>query len=78
MADCIKRPSLLLILLLSAGRTTLLVYLVRAMMHGWGFGQRFEEQYHCYSVAYVDKPHLGVSLLCWCNGVLLYCCDALL
>lgn len=34
------------------------------MMHGWGFGggrgypQRFEEQYHCYSVAYADKPHL--------------------
>ena len=47
-------------------------------MHGWGFGQRFEEQYHCYSVAYVDKPHLEVSLLCCCNGVLLYCCDALL
>ncbi|KAI2512624.1 Ubiquitin fusion degradation protein UFD1 [Fragilaria crotonensis] len=34
------------------------------MMHGWGFGggrgypQRFEEQYHCYSVAYADKPQL--------------------
>ena len=37
------------------------------MMHGWGFGggrnyaRRFEEQYHCYSVAYADKPHLEVS-----------------
>jgi hypothetical protein len=36
-------------------------------MHGWGFGggrgypQRFEEQYHCYSVAYADKPQLEVS-----------------
>mmetsp|Transcript_453 Transcript_453/g.721 ORF Transcript_453/g.721 Transcript_453/m.721 type:complete len:394 (-) Transcript_453:60-1241(-) len=32
------------------------------MMNGWGFAgrqpQRFEEQYHCYSVAYADKPHL--------------------
>uniref|UniRef100_A0A7S2A2U1 Uncharacterized protein n=1 Tax=Trieres chinensis TaxID=1514140 RepID=A0A7S2A2U1_TRICV len=33
------------------------------MMQGWGFGgaglpQRFEEQYHCYSVAYADKAHL--------------------
>lgn len=39
------------------------------MMHGWGFGGgyggggfarsgRFEEQYHCYSVAYADKAHL--------------------
>jgi len=35
------------------------------MMHGWGFTggrggfpQRFEEQYHCYSVAYADKAHL--------------------
>jgi hypothetical protein len=39
------------------------------MMHGWGFTaarqgipQRFEEQYHCYSVAYADKPHLEVSV----------------
>jgi hypothetical protein len=42
------------------------------MMHGWGFGgmpggfggrrQVFEEQYHCYSVAYADKMHLEVSL----------------
>jgi len=41
------------------------------MMHGWGFPgaafgpggfgmptRRFEEQYHCYSVAYADKAHL--------------------
>jgi len=43
------------------------------MMHGWGGGgggyggggfggggaaRRFEEQYHCYSVAYADKAHL--------------------
>jgi ubiquitin fusion degradation protein 1 len=34
-------------------------------MNGWGFvggrgsfPQRFEEQYHCYSVAYADKAHL--------------------
>lgn len=38
-------------------------------MHGWGFSgggfgsaygasRRFEEQYHCYSVAYADKSHL--------------------
>lgn len=44
------------------------------MMHGGGFfgggfgggfglsGRRFEEQYHCYSVAYADKSHLEVSL----------------
>lgn len=37
------------------------------MMNGWGFTggrmpQRFEEQYHCYSVAYADKPHLEVRL----------------
>ena len=37
-------------------------------MHGWSFGggrgypQRFEEQYHCYSVAYADKAHLEVSV----------------
>lgn len=37
------------------------------IMNGWGFTagrqvapQRFEEQYHCYSVAYADKPHLEV------------------
>lgn len=44
------------------------------MMHGWGMGgagggfpgfhhqrpQRFEETYHCYSVAFADKPHLEV------------------
>eukprot|EP00550_Attheya_septentrionalis_P003246 CAMPEP_0198288108 /NCGR_PEP_ID=MMETSP1449-20131203/6728_1 /TAXON_ID=420275 /ORGANISM="Attheya septentrionalis, Strain CCMP2084" /LENGTH=421 /DNA_ID=CAMNT_0043986211 /DNA_START=94 /DNA_END=1362 /DNA_ORIENTATION=+ len=34
------------------------------MMHGWGFAggagipRKFEEQYHCFSVAYADKPHL--------------------
>jgi len=32
-------------------------------MNGWGFvrsggSQRFEEQYHCYSMAYADKAHL--------------------
>ena len=30
-----------------------------------GFGatsRRFEEQYHCYSVAYADKSHLEVRL----------------
>jgi hypothetical protein len=36
---------------------------------GGGFPTRqvFEEQYHCYSVAYADKPHLEVSelLLLW-------------
>jgi hypothetical protein len=43
------------------------------MMHGGGFfggsfgggfgisGRRFEEQYHCYSVAYADKSQLEVS-----------------
>ena len=38
------------------------------MMPGWGaFGmgggmpRTFEEQYHCYSVAYADKAHLEVS-----------------
>lgn len=40
-------------------------------MHGWGFGggmgagyghRRFEEQYHCYSVAYADKSHLEVRV----------------
>jgi hypothetical protein len=46
------------------------------MMPGWGFAgggggafgaggygvssRRFEEQYHCYSVAYADKSHLEV------------------
>ena len=36
------------------------------MMPGWGMGgggfapRRFEEQYHCYSVAYADKAHLEV------------------
>jgi len=25
---------------------------------GYGSNRRFEEQYHCYSVAYADKPHL--------------------
>ena len=47
------------------------------MMHGWGIGgggnggfpgfhhqrpQRFEETYHCYSVAFADKPHLEVCI----------------
>ena len=27
---------------------------------GYGGNRRFEEQYHCYSVAYADKPHLEV------------------
>jgi len=39
------------------------------MPAGWGLGgmggggfapRRFEEQYHCYSVAYADKAHLEV------------------
>jgi hypothetical protein len=39
------------------------------MMHGWGFSgggfgaasnRKFEEQYHCYSVAFADKAHLEV------------------
>jgi len=39
-------------------------------MASWGLGalgggfpmgrQRFEEQYHCYSVAFAEKPHLEV------------------
>ena len=42
----------------------------RMMMPGWGFGggggagggaRFFEEDYHCYSVAYADKAHLEVS-----------------
>lgn len=42
------------------------------MMPGWGLGgmgggyppaRRFEEQYHCYSVAYADKAHLEVRCL---------------
>jgi hypothetical protein len=43
------------------------------MMNGWGFSgggygagfgssRRFEEQYHCYSVAYADKPQLEVRV----------------
>lgn len=28
---------------------------------GYGASRRFEEQYHCYSVAYADKSHLEVS-----------------
>lgn len=33
--------------------------------YGGGFGsnRRFEEQYHCYSVAYADKPHLEVRFI---------------
>jgi hypothetical protein len=37
------------------------------MMHGWGMGafpRRFEEQYHCFSVAHADKAHLEVRTLC--------------
>jgi hypothetical protein len=40
------------------------------MMQNWGLGglgggfqaarQKFEEQYHCYSVAFAEKPHLEV------------------
>jgi hypothetical protein len=40
------------------------------MNFGFGFGglggmmpTKFEEQYHCYSVAYADKSHLEVSSL---------------
>ena len=33
---------------------------------GYGSNRRFEEQYHCYSVAYADKPHLEVRLLAFC------------
>jgi hypothetical protein len=47
------------------------------MMHGWGFTaarqgvpQRFEEQYHCYSVAYADKPHLEVRMTEWTRTML--------
>jgi hypothetical protein len=55
------------------------------MMHGGGFfggpyggggfggmsSRRFEEQYHCYSVAYADKSHLEVRTTCgagWIGG----------
>ena len=30
---------------------------------GYGSSRRFEEQYHCYSVAYADKPHLEVRFI---------------
>lgn len=45
------------------------------MLHSWGgpfgigsahmmrMGDRFEEQYHCYSMAFADKAHLEVSML---------------
>jgi hypothetical protein len=35
---------------------------------GGGFPARqvFEEQYHCYSVAYADKGHLEVRVVCVC------------
>lgn len=45
---------------------------INNMLHGWGgpfgiggghlmgMGDRFEEQYHCYSMAYADKAHLEV------------------
>lgn len=62
------------------------------MPGGWGFGgmgglggggghgfptmRRFEEQYHCYSVAYADKSQLEVrpNFACclaykWCGGI---------
>lgn len=32
---------------------------------GYGAPRRFEEQYHCYSVAYADKIHLEVSSWSW-------------
>jgi hypothetical protein len=32
---------------------------------GYGAPRRFEEQYHCYSVAYADKMHLEVSVCSW-------------
>lgn len=39
------------------------------MNFGFGFGgmggpmpSKFEEQYHCYSVAYADKSHLEVRM----------------
>jgi hypothetical protein len=41
------------------------------MWGGFGMGggfparQGFEEQYHCYSVAYADKAHLEVSPFAW-------------
>lgn len=39
---------------------------------GGGFGpRRFEEQYHCYSVAYADKAHLEVRV---CFVFLLFVC----
>jgi hypothetical protein len=28
---------------------------------GMGMPMRFEEQYHCYSMAYAEKAHLEVS-----------------
>jgi hypothetical protein len=41
-------------------------------MHGWfagaggaGHARFFQEDYHCYSVAYADKTHLEVCLLAW-------------
>lgn len=37
---------------------------------GFGMGgimsRRFEEQYHCYSVAYADKSHLEVRAFEFC------------
>ena len=44
------------------------------MMMGGGGGfapRRFEEQYHCYSVAYADKAHLEVRVcvrVCDCSS----------
>ena len=33
------------------------------MAGAYGAPRRFEEQYHCYSVAYADKAHLEVRKL---------------
>jgi hypothetical protein len=61
------------------------------MMQNWGLGalgggfpaarQRFEEQYHCYSVAFAEKPHLEVrtvtvsyTMELWSYGVVLVQC----
>ncbi len=64
------------------------------MLHSWGgpfgiggahmmrMGDRFEEQYHCYSMAFADKAHLEVNMsndrkcsllsLCMCVFVCLF------
>lgn len=63
------------------GFVVAVIALLETMMHGWGgFGglgggypvvRRFEEQYHCYSVAYADKAHLEVRRGRSCCCVLL-------